>query len=100
MKPENPIIGIVKNIAKVAKMPTARNVLIAGFLRNFAGCIVTYYLPVFHSKNFPENKAVYASINAMILSLGGFFASVTSGIAADVGEKKSLWAKSLILTVL
>lgn len=55
-KPENPVVGIVKNIVDVAKMPTSRNVLIAGFLRNFAGCIVTYYLPVFHGKNFPEFK--------------------------------------------
>ena len=81
-------------------MPTCRNVLIGGFLRNFAGCIVTYYLPVFHSKNFPANKALYASINAMILSLCGLFASVSSGIMADVFEKKTLWAKALICMIL
>ena len=81
-------------------MPTARNVLIGGFLRNFAGCIVTYYLPVFHSKNFPANKALYASINALILSGCGLFASVSSGIAADRLEKRTLWAKPLILCVL
>ena len=81
-------------------MPTCRNVLIGGFLRNFAGCIVTYYLPVFHSKNFPANKALYASINAMILSLCGLFASVSSGIMADVFEKRTLWAKSLICMIL
>lgn len=98
-KPENPVVGIFKNILAVAKMPTSRNVLIAGFLRNFAGCIVTYYLPVFHGKNFPEFKVQYAAINALILSGCGLLASVSSGIMADVFEKKSLWAKAWILCV-
>lgn len=80
----------------VTKLPCARNVLIAGFLRNFAGCIVTYYLPVFFGKNFPTFKAKYALINAAILSIGGMFASVASGVMADKFEKKSYWAKGII----
>jgi len=45
-----------KNLVEVTKLPCTRNVLIAGFLRNFAGCIVTYYLPVYFGKNFPSFK--------------------------------------------
>ena len=36
----------------------------------------------------------------MILSLCGLFASVSSGIMADVFEKRTLWAKSLICMIL
>lgn len=56
IKEENGFVSFVKNISKVFELPCARNVLIAGFLRNFAGCIVTYYLPVFFGKNFPSFK--------------------------------------------
>lgn len=53
VKQENGFVTFCKNLVEVTKLPCTRNVLIAGFLRNFAGCIVTYYLPVFFGKNFP-----------------------------------------------
>lgn len=77
-------------------MPCARNVLIAGFLRNFAGCIITYYVPVFFGRNFPTFKAKYAVVNAAILSIGGLIASIASGVMADKFEKKTYWAKGII----
>mmetsp|Transcript_8363 Transcript_8363/g.13980 ORF Transcript_8363/g.13980 Transcript_8363/m.13980 type:complete len:149 (+) Transcript_8363:1433-1879(+) len=97
IKPPNPVVAFVSEILEVLKMPTSRNVLIAGFLRNFAGCIVTYYLPVFFGKNFPMFKAEYAIVNAGIQSVFGFLASVVSGVMADKFEKKTYWAKGIIL---
>lgn len=53
---ESGLKTFIKNLVEVTKLPCTRNVLIAGFLRNFAGCIVTYYLPVYFGKNFPSFK--------------------------------------------
>lgn len=78
-------------------MPTSRNALLGAFVRNFAGSIVMYYLPVFHCKNFPTFKAQYALINAAILSGCGFAASLMSGLLSDYFEKKTYWAKSIVL---
>lgn len=80
-------------------MPTTRNVLIAGFLRNFAGCIITYYLPVFFGKNHPSFKSQYALVNAGILSICGLIASISSGLMADKFEKRSYWAKGAICCI-
>ena len=96
---ENGVIAFFKNLAEVTKLPCTRNVLIAGFLRNFAGCIITYYLPVFFGKNHPSFKAQYALVNAAILSICGIIASLASGIMADKFEKKSFWAKGAICVI-
>ena len=73
--------------------------LIAGFLRNFCGCIITYYLPVFFGKNYPLFKSQYALVNAAILSICGLIASISSGILADTLEKRTFWAKGLICCI-
>ena len=80
-------------------MPCSRNVLIAGFLRNFCGCIVTFYLPVFFGKNFPTFKAEYALVNAAINSICGLISSIASGVLADTMESKTTWAKGLICLI-
>ena len=85
--------------SNVSTRPCTRNVLIAGFLRNFAGCIITYYLPVFFGKNHPSFKAQYALVNAAILSICGIIASLASGLMADKFEKKSVWAKGAICVI-
>ena len=80
-------------------MPCSRNVLIAGFLRNFCGCIVNFYLPVFFGKNFPTFKAEYALVNAAINSICGLISSIVSGIIADKYEAKTPWAKGLVCLI-
>lgn len=95
----SPFKQVIDNIVAVADNPTGRNALMGAFVRNFAGSVVMYYLPIFHGKNFPEMKASYAVINAAILAGCGFFASLMSGILSDVFEKKTFWAKSLVLMI-
>lgn len=95
-KKENGLVAFIKNMVEVFKLPCTRNVLIGGFLRNFAGCIITYYLPVFFGKNYPAMKTTYSLVNAAILSMGGIFASLISGILADKLENKSFWSKGII----
>lgn len=80
-------------------MPTSRHVLIGAFCRNFASCIVTFYLPVFFGRAFPQFKAEYAVINAGIQSILGLVASFASGSLAIYFGKKSLWAKPLIAMI-
>jgi sugar phosphate permease len=99
IKEENGVVAFVKNMIEVFKLPCTRNVLIGGFLRNFAGCIITYYLPVFFGKNYPEMKTTYSLVNAAILSLGGITASLISGILADKLESKSYWSKGIICCI-
>ena len=96
---ENGAISFVKNLWSVMDMPTSRNVLIAGFLRNFCGCIVNFYLPVFFGKNFPMMKAEYAVVNAGINSICGLISSIVSGVVADKYEAKTPWAKGLVCLV-
>jgi MFS family permease len=86
-------------MGEVFKLPCTKYVLIGGFLRNFAGCIITYYLPVFFGKNFPEMKTTYSLVNAAILSGGGIIASLISGILADKLESKSYWSKGIICCI-
>ena len=93
------MIAFFKNMGEVFKLPCTRNVLLGGFLRNFAGCIITYYLPVFFGKNYPEMKSTYSLVNAAILSGGGILASLVSGILADKLESKSYWSKGIICMV-
>jgi hypothetical protein len=93
------LVAFGKNMVEVFKLPCTRNVLMGGFLRNFAGCIITYYLPVFFGKNYPEMKSTYSLVNAAILSGGGILASLVSGILADKLESKSYWSKGIICMV-
>ena len=99
IKEENGLVAFVKNMVEVFKLPCTRNVLIGGFLRNFAGCIITYYLPVFFGKNYPHMKTTYSLVNAAILSGGGIIASLISGILADTLESKSYWSKGIICCI-
>lgn len=99
IKEENGLVAFFKNMGEVFKLPCTRSVLIGGFLRNFAGCIITYYLPVFFGKNYPEMKTTYSLVNAAILSIGGIVASLISGILADKLESKSYWSKGIICMV-
>lgn len=99
IKEENGLVAFVKNMVEVFKLPCTRSVLLGGFLRNFAGCIITYYLPVFFGKNYPEMKTTYSLVNAVILSGGGILASLVSGILADKLENKSYWSKGIICMV-
>ena len=99
IKEENGLVAFVKNMVEVFKLPCTRNVLIGGFLRNFAGCIITYYLPVFFGKNYPDMKTTYSLVNAAILSGGGIIASLISGILADKLESKSYWSKGIICCI-
>ena len=96
---ENGFISFVKNLWSVFEMPCSRNVLIAGFLRNFCGCIVNFYLPVFFGKNFPTFKAEYALVNAAINSICGLISSIVSGVVADKYESKTPWAKGLVCLI-
>lgn len=53
----NPLVNFVKNIGVVWNLPTCRNVLIAGFLRNFGGIVVSSFLPLFFGRNYPAFKS-------------------------------------------
>lgn len=72
-----------KCVSEVFSIPTARFVLIASSLRNFGGCIVASFLPVFFGRNYPQYKTEYALLNAVAVSVCGLVASVGGGLIAD-----------------
>jgi len=89
-------MGFIKNIHDVWKLPTCKNVLIAGSLRNFGGIIISSFLPLFFGRNYPAYKSQYAVLNAMGMILCGLTASLGGGIIADKYEKKSYWTKAML----
>lgn len=88
--------SMVDNIKTVMKLPCCRNVLIAGFLRNFGGIVVSSFLPLFFGRNYPAFKSQYSVLNALGLVVGGMTASIGGGILADKFEKKSYWTKAIL----
>jgi predicted MFS family arabinose efflux permease len=96
---KNPVASFFKNISVVFKLPCAKNVLIAASLRNIGGMVIAAYLPVFFGKNFPMNKAEYAVLNAIGVSVCGLVASLSGGILADKFESKSYMTKAIICMV-
>jgi hypothetical protein len=79
--------------------PTTKWCLVGAFLRNIGGSIITYYMPVFFGRNYPQFKAEYSLANTLILSILGFVTSISFGILADKYEKKTLWTRSLICMI-
>jgi MFS family permease len=49
--------GFFKSMNDVFKLPTCRNVLIAGSLRNFGGIIISSFLPLFFGRNYAAYKS-------------------------------------------
>jgi len=50
---KNFIKASLDNVRNLYNIPTARYILIASFLKNFGGMIVSSFLPIFFGSNFP-----------------------------------------------
>lgn len=101
-KPEkelNVLQKFFKACSDIWKNPTARWVTLGGSLRFFEEFSVIYFLPSFYLRCFPEMKAQFSTLNALIQSLGGMTSIIASGILADrmskrdksAGSKLALW---------
>ena len=66
-----------------------RFVLLGTFLRNCAGSINTYYVPVFFLKNYPTYKTAFATLNAIDLSVLGLLSGIIAGVISDRYETKN-----------
>jgi len=88
--------GFFKSMNDVFKLPTCRNVLIAGSLRNFGGIIISSFLPLFFGRNYAAYKSQYSVLNAAGMIICGLTASLGGGIIADKYEKKSYWTKAAL----
>ena len=74
--------------AKLFANPVNRLVLLGAFLRNCAGSVNTYYVPVFFLRNYPAQKAIFSTCNAFSLSILGMVSGILAGVISDKLEKK------------
>jgi len=74
-------------------------VLLGTFFRNFAGSVVTYFLPVFFLKNFAAFKAEYSLVNSLCLSVLGLISGLIGGVISDKFESRNYFTKSLVCSL-
>jgi len=67
--------------------PTCRWVCIAGSFRFWGGYAIGYYMPAFFSAIYNDKKDLYFTLNAFVVSVGGFISAMTGGILSDKLEK-------------
>ena len=95
-KNETIIQKLKSSVWEIMTIPTTRNVTIAGMFRKFGDMIITCYIPLFFLKNYPNFKAEYALINAIMLASLGFASNIISGIIGDKFEQSNPMTKSLL----
>ena len=78
------------------KNPVNKYVLIGSFFRAFAGAIITYYLPVFFLRTYPDFKSQFSYVNSVILVFGSFISGLVAGAMSDIFEAKSKMTKAYI----
>lgn len=83
------------SIWEIMTKPITRNVTIAGIFRKFADMIITAFIPIFFLKNYPNFKAEYAMVNAIMLATLGFASNLLQGIIADKMTESNPMIKSL-----
>ena len=55
-----------------------------------------YYMPSFFQRVYPMNKAEFASLNALSLSVLGFISALVGGLVSDRFSKKNVLIKSQV----
>lgn len=78
------------------KNPVNRYVLIGSFMRAFSGAIITYYLPVYFLRTYPQFKSQFSYVNSAVLTFGSFLSGILAGAFSDKYEKKSKMTKAYI----
>lgn len=70
--------------------------MIAGSFRFFAGYAIAYYMPSFFGAVYKDNQNLYSTLNAFVISVGGFISSYGGGIICDKYEEKSFMTKAYV----
>jgi len=76
--------------------PVCRWVCIAGSFRFWGGYAIGYYMPLYFGSIYPNKLNLYYSLNAFVVSVGGFTSAMTGGYLSDNYEKKYPRIKSIV----
>jgi hypothetical protein len=72
-------------------IPTCRYATIGGSFRFFGGYAIGFFMPTYFGAIYPEDKVLYGTLNAVVVSLMGFTSSITGGLVCDYFEKKGIY---------
>ena len=92
----SPLLQFWRSTKEIFQNPTCRWVCIAGSFRFFGGYAIGYYMPAFFGNVYPENKDLYFTLNAFVVSVGGFASAMTGGYLSDKLEKKYPRIKAIV----
>ena len=81
---------------EIFRNPTCRYVCIAGSFRFWGGYAIGFYMPAFFGAIYPQQKILYFTLNAFVVSVGGFASAMTGGILSDKLEKKYPRIKAIV----
>eukprot|EP00667_Euglena_gracilis_P010177 EG_transcript_10353 len=87
------LADVGRDARTVLGLPTARLILLATGFQFCAGFSIGVWKAPFIFQKFPEHAAAFSSLNAGIITVGGFTASLSAGFVADrcfVGRRRLL----------
>jgi len=103
-KPENavkivkppPFTQFANACKEIFTNPICRWVCIAGSFRFWGGYAIGYYMPAYFGAIYKNNQELYFTLNAFVVSVGGFASAMTGGYLSDNYEKKYPRIKSIV----
>jgi nitrate/nitrite transporter NarK len=92
----NPLILFLRAAKEIFINPTCRWICIAGSFRFFGGYAIGYYMPTFFGKVYPDSYLLYGTLNAFVVSFGGFASSMIGGFISDRFEHRNYMTKAYV----
>jgi MFS family permease len=92
----SPMTQFGRASAEIFINPTCRWVVIAGSFRFFGGYAIGYYMPSYFGSVYKDNKNLYFTLNAFVVSVGGFASAMTGGYLSDSLEAKHPRIKAIV----
>lgn len=94
----SPLTQFVRACTEMFVNPTCRWICVAGSFRFFGGYAIGYYMPSYFG-NIPDYKDkynTYLTLNAFVVSVGGFTSAIAGGFISDKLEKRIPTIKSWV----
>ena len=93
---QNELQIFVQNLKKVYQEPMEGSLLVGHAVRYLGTCALYTYIPIVFGMNFPENKAEYSTLSAVLVAGFGMTTSILEGLISDRFEARSPWTNSIL----
>ena len=70
---------------------TCRHTTIAGSFRFFGGFAIAFFMPQYFFETYPDDRALFSTLNSILVAVCGLLSTLIGGIIADKYEKEGFY---------